>query len=89
MTALTTGKDPTLNGTNTDSQPGILTFQTICTALGQKDIYTTVKARIDKELAAAKTEKEAEAKATPVEKKETVETSQANPNTKKNNTFGS
>lgn len=48
MTALTTGKDPTLNGANTDKQPGILTFETICKALWQTDVYATVKARIDK-----------------------------------------
>ena len=60
MTALTTGKDPTLNGTNTDNQPGILTFQTICNALGQTDVYTTVKARIDKVAADAKAKADAE-----------------------------
>jgi len=47
MTALTT-KDQNLNGATTDKQPGILTFKTICKALGQTDVYTTVKARIDK-----------------------------------------
>jgi len=51
MKALKAG-DLTVNDANTDKQPGILTFQKVCSTVGQKDMYTTVKETIDKEVAA-------------------------------------